>query len=260
MNFTVEYLWQALSKETEAMKLQPRSGRLTALAMAGVALMTLAFTTPAAQASVFTFKTPSGATDQAGDPVSAEADFTLNNGTLTITLKDLLANPKDAGQLLSDLFYTVNSGSPGTTLSSSSGQEISVDKNGNATTGSTVAAGWAFSTSGTTGLLNVLAGGAAGPAHLIIGPPGPGGVYTNANGSIAGNKPHNPFLNQSATFTITGVTGTSITGVTFSFGTQSGDNVTGVPSTVVPEPSTMALAGLGALGFLGYGLRRRLKK
>jgi hypothetical protein len=29
---------------------------------------------------------------------------------------------------------------------------------------------------------------------------------------------------------------------------------------VVPEPSTLALAGLGALGFVGYGLRRRLKK
>jgi len=28
----------------------------------------------------------------------------------------------------------------------------------------------------------------------------------------------------------------------------------------VPEPSTMAIAGLGALGFIGYGLRRRLKK
>jgi hypothetical protein len=27
-----------------------------------------------------------------------------------------------------------------------------------------------------------------------------------------------------------------------------------------PEPSTMALAALGGLGFLGYGLRRRLKK
>jgi hypothetical protein len=30
--------------------------------------------------------------------------------------------------------------------------------------------------------------------------------------------------------------------------------------TVVPEPSTMAIAALGALGFIGYGLRRRLKK
>jgi hypothetical protein len=28
----------------------------------------------------------------------------------------------------------------------------------------------------------------------------------------------------------------------------------------IPEPSTLAIAGLGALGFVGYGLRRRLKK
>jgi len=28
----------------------------------------------------------------------------------------------------------------------------------------------------------------------------------------------------------------------------------------VPEPSTLAIAGLGALSFVGYGLRRRLKK
>jgi hypothetical protein len=30
--------------------------------------------------------------------------------------------------------------------------------------------------------------------------------------------------------------------------------------SVVPEPSTMAIAALGALGFIGYGLRRRLQK
>jgi hypothetical protein len=30
-----------------------------------------------------------------------------------------------------------------------------------------------------------------------------------------------------------------------------------VPSTSVPEPSTLALTGLGALGLIGYGLRRR---
>jgi hypothetical protein len=29
---------------------------------------------------------------------------------------------------------------------------------------------------------------------------------------------------------------------------------------VVPEPQSLAIAGLGALGFIGYGLRRRLKK
>jgi hypothetical protein len=33
----------------------------------------------------------------------------------------------------------------------------------------------------------------------------------------------------------------------------NGNIVTGV----VPEPSTMAIAGLGAIGFIGYGLRRR---
>jgi hypothetical protein len=29
---------------------------------------------------------------------------------------------------------------------------------------------------------------------------------------------------------------------------------------IAPEPSTMALAALGGLGFLGYGLRRRLRR
>jgi len=39
-------------------------------------------------------------------------------------------------------------------------------------------------------------------------------------------------------------------------------NVTGFAfgGTVVPEPSSLAIAGLGALGFVGYGLRRRPKK
>src|SRR5262249_33436854 len=45
-------------------------------------------------------------------------------------------------------------------------------------------------------------------------------------------------------------------GVSTGFGTLTGyvDH-----ATLAPEPSTVALAGLGALGFIGYGLRRRLK-
>jgi len=38
----------------------------------------------------------------------------------------------------------------------------------------------------------------------------------------------------------------------------TGYAVNGTPA--VPEPSSMAIAGLGALGFVAYGLRRRMKK
>jgi hypothetical protein len=238
-----------------------RSNRwLTALALAGAAFLTMAVSAPAARAATETFVTPGGAAP-GGNPVNASATFTSSAGKLIITLTDLLANPKTVAQLLSDLSFTVSGGSAtltGSSLSSSSGQEITVAGNGTATTGSTVATGWPYSFSGSVGTLNRLAG--SGANHLIIGPPGAGGIYSNANSSIAGNVPHNPFLNQSATFTISGsgiTAATVVTAATFSFGTTSGVNVNGVP---VPEPSTMAIAGLGAIGFIGFGLRRRLKK
>jgi hypothetical protein len=124
--------------------------------------------------------------------------------------------------------------------------------------------GWPFTiTSATTGTLDVLSAGGAGPAHLIIGPPGAGGTYSAANGSIAGNGPHNPFLSQSATFTITGTgitADTTITSATFSFGTTSGVTIVGVPVATVPEPVSLVLAlcGIGTVGLVGiYRSRRR---
>jgi hypothetical protein len=113
------------------------------------------------------------------------------------------------------------------------------------------------------GTLNVLAAGGAGPAHLIVGPPGAGNVYSNANGSIAGNGPHNPFLNQSASFTITGANitaATNDTAVTFSFGTTAGINIPGVPGVPIPEPSSLVLSMVGA-GFLGsIGFYRSIRR
>ena len=38
---------------------------------------------------------------------------------------------------------------------------------------------------------------------------------------------------------------------------SSGQNLLTWDPVAVPEPSTMAIAGLGALGMIGYGLRRR---
>jgi hypothetical protein len=147
----------------------------------------------------------------------------------------------------------LSNGATSGTLDSSSGQEITVNSNGTFTLGNTVFTGWVLN-SIVGGLeLNVL-GTPTAPSHLIVGPPGAGGTFNNANGSIAGNPPHNPFLNQSATFTlaIAGVTdSTTITGATFSFGTVAGqNNVPGTPGGNVPEPATYALlaSGLGLIG------------
>lgn len=211
-----------------------------------------------ALADMVSFVTPTGS-NPGGGPVSAEATFTTTADSLMITLTDLEGNPTDVAQLLSDLSFTLSDGSLiGSSLSSSSGQEINVLGNGTFTLGSTVATGWVYSDSSSTmGLLDVLAAGGAGPTHLIIGPPGTGATYSNANGSIAGNKPHNPFLNDSATFTITGAgitADTTVTAATFSFGTTEGALlVPGVPAPT-PEPRTTGIivSAIGLIGILQY--------
>jgi hypothetical protein len=66
-----------------------------------------------------------------------------------------------------------------------------------------------------------------------------------------GGTPSTPFA---AGFAMNGPNGTVITGWV-----GSGPTPTQFQAGA-PEPSTLAIAGLGALGLIGYGLRRRLKK
>ena len=203
-------------------------------------------------ASSITFFTPTGATTSGG-AVSDSATVVTGAGTVTITLTNLLANPTDVAQLISDFDFVLSNGATTGTLTSSSGQAITINADQSSTLGSTGSTGWGLNNN-VGGGLQLDALGFVGPAGLIIGP----GPYTNANGSIAGNGPHNPFLNQTATFNLAvlGVTtSTSVTGATFSFGTTPGINVVGVPRGVTPEPSSLVLLGTGIIGAAGM-LRR----
>jgi hypothetical protein len=207
--------------------------------------LSLAALTTAATAGTFTFSTAAGAVDSVGQPVDASATVTTGAGTITVVLNDLLANPTDAGQLLSDFMFTLST-APTTALNGTTtptGTLICIPSTPCTTTTIT---SWGLTSTGSTILLNSLAGG---PSETIIGP----GPYTNANGSISGNDPHNPFLNQTATFTfsVAGVTAsTTVTSASFSFGTVAGDEVPGVPGGGgpgggTPEPGTIVMACTG---------------
>ena len=135
------------------------------------------------------------------------AGYLTQPTSVNITLTDLEVNPGDVAQLLSGLSFTLSNGATTGTLFSSTDTQVTVNSGGTHSVGTTGAAGWGLNNNVAGGLqLNAL--GFVGPAGLIIGNPGAGGTYSNANTSIAGNPAHNPFLLHSVQFII------NISGVT----------------------------------------------
>lgn len=221
------------------------------------------------------FVTPAGSLS-GGDPVSAMADFSFSGSQLTLTLSNTQTGIKDAGQLVTDVFFTLSE--PGTpTLSSEMGNLVMVteDEKTKVQTVSNLGPstlGWAFgavtlgSTSGLE-LCVICQGGlttTVTPAQGILGPASADGLYDNAKGSIAENPKnpsHNPFVNDMATFVLTGIpVGAVVDGVTFSFSTTAGDNIAGVPGSVVPEPATVFLMGTALLALARLGSRWKSPK
>ena len=218
-----------------------------------------------------------------GVPIHAKAEFAFNNLTLTLTLKltNLLANPGSVAQNITDFdFQLVNSvgqnitpgcnataGPTNCLTGATAPSTVSVASGGSFVVNNTaVDPQWAFTLNSGVFLLNGL-GGANNPAYSIIGPPG-GSTYSAAGGSIAGNGPHNPFINQTATWTFklqnSALTGTSINiaHVVFSFNTVGGDIFTcdtsgcgGGGGQDTPEPVSLLLTGTGLIGM--YFIRRR---
>ena len=78
---------------------------LMAGAVSAAALCLSVLTVSPATAATVVFSTPAGGTVTDG-AVGASATFITDPGSITVVLADLLANPKSAGPLLSDLSFT----------------------------------------------------------------------------------------------------------------------------------------------------------
>jgi len=189
------------------------------------------------KAAVIHIATPN-ASSTGGQPVNASATIITSPNHVQVILTNLQANPTSVVQCISGFEFHLTTGQNAGTLISSIGTERDVADNETFTIGSTGSTGWGLQTVGANLKLNAL--GFTAPDSLIIGPPGGGNLYSNANGSISGNGPHNPFLGLTATYelNVPGVTAASgVNNTIFHFNTSTGNSVLGVD---VPEPITLS--------------------
>lgn len=196
---------------------------------------------------------------------NVSGSIVAGNGTVTITLNNNLTNAQVVSiiQNVSGVYFQVSgyNGGAVSLSASNSTQSTNIDNAGNAVlAGAVNPTGWAAGHSGNTITVCVICAfgisSPAGPDQTIIGGTG-SGLYANANGSLAGNNPHNPFLAGTTTFTliVPGVTvNSTFSNVVIQFGTSATP-----PDTTVPEPASMFLLGSGLIG-VAASLRRRFGK
>jgi hypothetical protein len=226
---------------------------LTALALAGAL-----FSPSTACADLWI----ASGTGTGGDgPISGSANFTISAGQIQVVVTNLLSATAslNQGEAVSDVKFTISDAPGALGGTTAAGQLVNLDSSGNVTDISGTPDHWISNTTGGFGIsgktITLEAIGNGNSNQMVL--PSSAGPY-NVNPGITS---HNPYVDGPATFTLSlsGVTAsTKITAVQISFGTSP--DTTLDATQVIPEPSTLAIAGLGTLAFVGYGLRKRLKK
>jgi hypothetical protein len=259
-----------------------QSRRLLPWTILVAALFWSGLTPTETRASAVTFNTLPGS-DSDGK-LAATVTFTAVNGGIEISVTNTETGTIAKGQAISALAFSVAGLKTPTLFSEFTGKSVSSSSftpgaafpSGSQTitkfddtykSGADVIDHWGFSTKGSSVTLATAGAGSGkgNPDYMILPSTGTAGSGSSLNQGkfdpyVLGTA--NFFLKVAGVTTSTVLTAANFTGLSVSFGTGPDKSLGTVPSAPhpVPEPSNMAIAGLGALGFIGYGLRRRLKK
>jgi len=228
-----------------------------------------------------TITTTASGTNTSGDSVSGSVRFITSLNKIDVFLTNLTANPDNIAQVLTNLEFHLSTGQTTASVANTFAQLRTVNSDGTFTAGSKItssdwtigATSYTYENATVSGMKLTALGPPNGAEQGIIGPPDGSMEYSDANSSVAGSPPHNPFLwnltsdSSGATYptgvlfpngavhfvlTVAGVTSaSSVDHIVFSWGSTEGNFLE------VPLPASMLIlaSGLGVI-FVRSRLRR----